>query len=246
MFSGGMSALVVVLLSAVLSPVPAPLASSQEQCAVTTTEVTWGFKESFRSYISGTIALGTWSTSGDVGYETPVFSFSGGTGSLSPERDAGEVAYQGEIRFEGHGGILSTSLANPRIVFLENREATLFFDVSGDTMDLIQVDQANIEFATIKWSRGDETLDVSSGVWQIDNATVILNLAGATAFGTYASGEILDPMNLTVSVTPDCFQQSGVPALWWALGVLGVVALGAGAFVVLSQRGSKSPEPEHQ
>ena len=45
-----------------------PATAPEGACEVREVTITWGFKESFRSYISGAIAEGSWQTSGDVGY----------------------------------------------------------------------------------------------------------------------------------------------------------------------------------
>src|SRR3546814_3461048 len=52
-------------------------ASPATACDVVGGELSWGFKESFRAYISGSIAAGEWTTSGGATYETPSFGWSG-------------------------------------------------------------------------------------------------------------------------------------------------------------------------
>lgn len=215
------------------------------ECQVLESEVTWGFKESFRSYISGAIALGQWTTSGDVGYETPAFIFSGGSGTIAPDRRSGSVAFEGELLFEGHGGILRTSLADPTLIFEGQRQATLVFDVTGDTMDMVSVSADDVEFVTLTWSAGDERLDVISGEWVITGAEATLSAAGSEAFGTYPAGEIFDPLDMRLLVTPSCFSEPGLNP-WWVAGGVMVAALAGGVLVWVTARGRKSPERERQ
>lgn len=237
------SALAVSALVA-LSSTPAAL-MAEGQCQVLESEVTWGFKESFRSYISGSIARGQWTTTGDVGYETPAFSFSGGEGAIAPDRTSGGVAFEGELLFEGHGGILRTSLANPTLVIDSGRSATLVVDVTGDTMDMVSVSAEDVEFVTLEWSAGDESVDVATGEWLVTGAQATLTGAGSESFGTYPEGEPFDPVDIRLLVTPSCLTAGGLNPWWVAGGVLGLALLGGGT-VWITARARKSPEQEHQ
>ena len=215
--------------------------SEPRSCVVEDVSVAWGFKESFRSYLSGAIALGEWTVSGDVSYETPLFGFSGGSGEIAPDRSSGDIGFSGQMRFVGHGGILNTSLADPRLVFLGDREAALYFDVTGDTMDFVFVETKDVDFVRVRWSRFAETLDRRSGVWEVTNATVTLTPTGSGAFGTYLAGEVFDPLSFRVQVAPGCLDQG---FSWWWIpgGVVGLASLG-GAVWAITRRGRKSPEP---
>ncbi|MFM1953132.1 MAG: hypothetical protein RL187_341 [Actinomycetota bacterium] len=212
-------------------------------CDVQEVSVTWGFKESFRSYISGSIAQGTWAVSGDVGYDIPHFTFTGGEGYVLPDRGSGTIEFDGELLFEGHGGILETSLSHPTIVFHGSREATLFLDVVGDTMEEVSVNQTDVPFALVSWSRDQESVDEESGHWVVEQAQVTLSDEGSDAFGTYPAGEDMDPLSLELSVEPGCL--SGSEFAWWIPG--GAVALAALAASVGAaiRRGRKSRELEH-
>jgi len=214
-------------------------------CQVQESEVSWGFKESFRSYISGAIALGQWTTSGDVDYTTPVFIFSGGEGAIAPDRRSGSVAFEGELLFEGHGGILRTSLTDPTLTLQGPRQATLVFDVTGDTMDMVSVSTDDVEFVTLEWSAGDESLDIATGEWLIRGAKATLTTAGSDAFGTYPSGEEFDPLDLRLVVASSCFTESAVNP-WWVAGGIGGLALVGGGVVWITARARRSREPGHQ
>ncbi len=214
-------------------------------CQVQESEVSWGFKESFRSYISGAIALGQWTTSGDVDYTTPVFIFSGGEGAIAPDRRSGSVAFEGELLFEGHGGILRTSLTDPTLTLQGPRQATLVFDVTGDTMDMVSVSTDDVEFVTLEWSAGDESLDIATGEWVVTGAKATLTTSGSNAFGTYPAGEEFDPLDLRLVVASSCFTESAVNP-WWVAGGIGGLALVVGGVVWITARARRLREQGHQ
>ena len=111
-----------VLGGVVVPSTPATAATTADEagCTVSDAELVWGFKESFRAYIDGAIAQGEWTTSGDASYATPLFTWSGGAGGTEPD-DALVVEFSGAVRFTGHGGVLDTTIENPRLVIRGDR-----------------------------------------------------------------------------------------------------------------------------
>jgi len=215
----------------------APASVPEGACEVKDVSITWGFKESFRSYISGSIAQGSWEASGDVGYEIPHFTLTGGTGHVNAARDEGIVAFEGGIVFSGHDGILETSLQNPELIIIGSREATLMFDVTGDTMEEVSVNQPDVPFATVTWGRGAENVVPSDGVWSVEGAQVVLTQQGSDAFGTYPAGEKMDPLSFRFEVAPGCLEEG---AIWWIPGGMAALAVGASALALAIQRGRRS------
>ncbi len=220
-----------------------PSALPEGACQVEDVSITWGFKESFRSYISSSLANGSWEVSGDVGYEIPEFTFTGGSGFVAPNRAGGEVAFTGGLVFSGHDGILETSLENPELVVVGPREAILILDVTGDTMEEVSVNQQNVAFAAVTWDRASETVAADQGVWSVVDAEVTLTAAGSKAFGTYPAGAVMDPMSFELSLTPGCLEE-GNSRVWWIPGGVLAIAMGAGALVFANRRGRKSRGPE--
>ena len=215
----------------------APASVPEGACEVQDVSITWGFKESFRSYISGSIAQGSWEASGDVGYEIPHFTLTGGTGHVHAARDEGIVAFEGGIVFSGHDGILETSLQNPELIIIGSREATLMFDVTGDTMEEVSVNQPDVPFATVTWGRGAENVVPSDGVWSVEGAQVVLTQEGSDAFGTYPAGEKMDPLSFRLEVARGCLEEG---AIWWIPGGMAALAVGASALALAIQRGRRS------
>ncbi|HEV8012484.1 MAG TPA: HtaA domain-containing protein [Pontimonas sp.] len=223
-------------LASVVGVVPSVV--PEYACQVEDVSITWGFKESFRSYISSSIANGSWEVSGDVGYEIPEFTFTGGSGFLTPDRSRGEVGFTGGIVFSGHAGILETSLQNPELVVTGPRNATLVLDVTGDTMEEVSVNQQDVDFAQVTWDGSLETVDSDQGVWRVVDAEVTLTQEGSEAFGTYPAGEVLDPMSFTLSLTPGCLEDAR-PSIWWIPGGVVAIAAGLSALALAIRRGRK-------
>lgn len=170
-------------------------------CPVDDAALTWGFKESFRSYISGSIAHGAWEVADGATYEVPSFGFASGAGSYDAATSTGELAFAGSIRFTGHDGLLDTTVSNPVVRFVDADTAIIVLDVAGVTQDGADVDQAGVEF--VELDLGAATVTNDGGAISIEGAPATLLPAGAAAFGTYESGEAFDPVTLAFT-TPDC------------------------------------------
>ncbi|WP_170154359.1 HtaA domain-containing protein [Protaetiibacter intestinalis] len=177
-------------------------AASTLPCTASDASLVWGFKESFRAYIDGSIANGEWTTEGDVAYATPVFTWTGGSGGAD-EDGALDVQYSGSVRFTGHGGVLDTTVANPRVV-IDGDRAVLLLDVTGTTQEGEAVSQTAVEFAELDLSGVERTVEGDEVTWADIPAT--LTAAGAAAFGTYPEGEELDPVTITATVESGCVE----------------------------------------
>lgn len=210
-----------------------------EGCAVEASSLTWGFKESFRSYLSGSIANGEWTVADGATYETPTFGWTAGEGTYDPATGEGVLAFQGSIEFTGHGGILDTIVANPVIEFVDADSAVLLLDVSGTTQDGTPVDAADVEFADIDLAAATVTQD--GAVLTVTDAPATLSAPGAAAFGTYPAGEQLDPLSFTMTLDETCVAATPFAPLetgssdlgWLAWLILGVVVLGVAAGVAI-------------
>ena len=182
-----------------VTPAAAPAAS--ETCTVDVATIEWGFKESFRSYVSGSIANGEWTVSDGASYETPSFAFAAGAGDYNPANSTGLISFPGAITFTGHGGILNTSVANPRLKFIDAATAVLVLDVTGTTQDGVSIDSTGVQFATLDLSKASTLTD---STLTITKAPTVLTGAGAEAFGTYEEGEEFDPLDASITIADDC------------------------------------------
>lgn len=204
----GIVALALVPTAFAVPAAAATSAPSAAACTVTSADAVWGFKESFRAYLSGTIAQGQWEVAGGAGYETPNFSWTGGTGEYDPQTQTGAVAFPGGIRFTGHGGLLDTTVENPTLVFTGPGAAQVLFDVSGVSMEealsggteakaLTQVPFIDVDLSAATIDSSGDALTITAA-----GAPTTITAEGYAAFSNYETGSAFDPISITV--TADC------------------------------------------
>lgn len=179
-------------------------------CEVTAGSLAWGVKESFRAYISGSIANGSWETGDGASYETPLFTWSGATGSIDPATGEGSVSFTGSVHFTGHDGVLDLTLANPTIEFDGDGKAALLLDARSTDMEGEVALDAKQEWV------GDvivpDQLPVSNSALAADKLPTTLTNSGAKAFaGFYEGGADLDPIALDVQFA-SCDDANGAAA----------------------------------
>lgn len=202
-------ALAALLAVSALALLPAaPAAAQAPGCEVDAATLTWGFKESFRAYIDGSIANGEWTVADGATYETPAFGFAAEDGRLDPRVMQGSVDFPGSVRFTGHGGILDTTIANPALLFRADGKAFLLLDVRGVTMEGDDVAMASTLFVELDLTGQD--LAPVDGIVTLDEAPTTLTADGALAFPNYPAGEAFDPVSATIDVGADC-DLSGLP-----------------------------------
>jgi len=224
-------------------------AAEQVGCLVDGAVLDWGFKESFRAYIDGSIANGEWTTADGATYETPLFSWAAGAGGYDAGTGEADLAFTGSVRFTGHGGVLDTTIANPRVV-IDGARAVLLLDVSGTTQSGQPVAQTGVEFAELDLAAAER---VGGGdLVAFTGIPATLTAAGAAAFGTYPEGEALDPVDLSITLDPACLEPavavdepptegatenaSAASPLPWIIGALVLLLLVAALIVIVMRR----------
>jgi len=227
------------IMFAALALVASLVAAPASSCVATDGGFEWGFKESFRAYLSGSIANGEWTTEGGIGYETPVFTSDALAGSVALAPLAGELAVDGALRFTGHEGILDTTVSNLRLELADPQRLALIVDVRGTTQEFVEVDTADVLFATgdlaaAEWTAGEDGLLIAG-------IPLTLTAEGAEAFGTYPEGEALDPLDLRLTTTPACAEQAIAAranggGMLVPLLIVGLVVVAAAASVLVHLR----------
>ncbi|WP_025134740.1 HtaA domain-containing protein [Leucobacter sp. PH1c] len=256
--------------AATAAPLPATVPAA-EACTIDTATLTWGVKERFRSYVSGSIANGEWTVSDDMRYETPSFIWDAASGSVSSGLDAGTIAFTGAIHFTGHDGMMQLDLSDPAIEFADDDSAYLLLSIgstdtaaSGGEAVAERVRAAKIDLSGAV-TAGDGSLEISGAVPRF-------TVEGAAAmngdYGSYVTGEDLDPITLTATVSgcelgasvaeprpePTATAEPGQPAPvepeaapqvpWVPIAIAGVALLVIGVTGGMLIAGRKPKQPE--
>lgn len=180
-----------------------------DACVATGSDLRWGFKESFRSYVSGTIANGDWSTRGGAGYTTPQFTWARGTGRFDERTRTGSVAFPGTVEFTGHEGKLNTTVSNPE-VRIEGDRALVVLDVRGASMDAAMdgrddtTSYPGTPFVEVDLSGADVETDDGRTTITVKDAPTALTPQGETAFSNYSAGTAFDPISFTLTARSSC------------------------------------------
>ncbi|MBQ1442355.1 MAG: HtaA domain-containing protein [Renibacterium sp.] len=154
--------------------------------------LTWGVKDSFRSYLTGAIARGSITVSGGAsGVDRYTFPQSGAS-SWNPLTGTGRAGYRGTVQFYGHSGVLNLSFSDPQISVDSAGSGTLSVSVNGSA----PVGMGSIDLA----AAGKTELD---GGVAYRNAPVTLTAAGARMFSYgssqfYQPGQAMDPVSFTI------------------------------------------------
>ncbi|KQT99479.1 HtaA domain-containing protein [Sanguibacter sp. Leaf3] len=156
--------------------------------------LSWGVKESFRSYIASPIAKGSVTVGGGAtnngtsyGFAQTATTFDGSTGLTT---------FAGSVNFTGHDGALDTTFENLRVRVDSPTAGVLVADARGKSFDTGGAyELLDVELATLALPAPQVDGDVSTWV----SAPAALTAAGAQAFaGFYAAGSALDPVTFSV------------------------------------------------
>ncbi len=184
-------------------------ALAAKSCKATGRDLEWGFKESFRSYVSGSIANGDWTTRGGARYSTPTFIWPEGTGGFDEKKRTGAVAFPGTVTFTGHDGAMKTTLRDPQ-VRLQGDRAVIAMDITGASMEAAMegrddtTTRRGVPFVTV--DLGDAKVSTKGGRTTITatEAPTELTAKGEAAFSSYTEGTAFDPVSFTITAKSDC------------------------------------------
>ena len=153
----------------------------------------WGVRDSFRNYVRGGIANGSWELNG-TSYSSDAFNWSNGTGTFKGGK--GSISFSGSVRFTGHHGILDTTIANPRLE-INGNSGTLYAtmnsnDPSGKATNYGEVALLKVDFSG---------LQSSADAVSVNGAATTLTAEGAKAFaGFYDAGKDMAPLSFSAAI----------------------------------------------
>ncbi|TDV38673.1 HtaA domain-containing protein [Actinophytocola oryzae] len=170
-----------------------PTTTPEQPAGVTNARLDWGLKQSFRNYVRGPIAHGSWTLDGVTGefrWETVTSAeYEAGTG--------GQVAFSGGVRFTGHDGQLDLTISQPQVRFADG-SAELVLDVRSKSLETGEFTELDdVVFATL----GTAAPTVADGVVTYTALPAKLTAEGAAGFaGFYDAGADLDPVTVTIAL----------------------------------------------
>ncbi|MFI7386700.1 HtaA domain-containing protein [Streptomyces sp. NPDC049813] len=155
--------------------------------------VDWGVRRTFREYVTGDIARGTWRLGDGAQDGGALFRFPKGKGTYDRKKQSLDGAFTGSVRFTGAHG-LELTLADPAVT-VAGGTGTLRADVTRGHKTA--KDTPLVTF-TVK------SLAAKDGLVRVDEAPAVLTAAGARAFGgMYQKGAAMDPVSLAVALDAD-------------------------------------------
>ena len=188
---------------------------SEDACVATGRDLTWGFKESLRSYVSGSIAGGEWTTKGGATYSTPNFEWAKGKGTFDEKTRTGAVKFAGGIAFTGHDGKLNTTVSDPEIR-LEGDRALLVLDAKGATMEAAMDGRddtkaySDVPFVEVDLSKAEVETKGGKTTITASKAPTTLTKEGEAAFSNYEEGTAFDPVSFTITARSSCLSPDKV------------------------------------
>ncbi|WP_198586864.1 HtaA domain-containing protein [Glycomyces xiaoerkulensis] len=144
----------------------------------------WGVRTSWRDYVSGDIAAGSWEATGGALDGGAVFRFVDGEGRT--DGDDFELAFRGAVTFTGTD--LDLTIADPTVTAADG-QGVLSATIDGERTDLVGFEAELSE-------QGD--LLVAQDV-----PTVLTTEAVDVFAGFYQAGSEMDPLSIAVPLTSD-------------------------------------------
>ncbi|MEV7325013.1 HtaA domain-containing protein [Streptomyces sp. NPDC093970] len=198
--------------SASASASPSPSASASEPAPaegdIADGTLTWGVKESFRTYVVGGVAQGriTASDGATQAAGNGAFTFADATGTYDTDAGTLSAAFEGAVNFKGHesNGTYGLDLT------LSNIRATVDGGKGELTADVTSLGTTTKNVGLADLDAGSADLTPEDDVIGLDDVAATLTEAGAKAFsGYYTAGTELDPVDLSVALTDDAQLPSG-------------------------------------
>ena len=153
----------------------------------------WGVRDSFRNYVRGGIANGSWELNG-TSYSSDAFNWFNGTGTFKGGK--GSISFSGSVRFTGHHGILDTTIANPRLE-INGNSGTLYATMNSNDPSGKATNYGEVALLKVDLSGLQSSADAVS----VNGAATTLTAEGAKAFaGFYDAGKDMAPLSFSAAI----------------------------------------------
>ncbi|MFF7329045.1 HtaA domain-containing protein [Streptomyces sp. NPDC008150] len=162
----------------------------------------WGVKESFRSYVVGSVANGRITTADGATQAAGngPFTFTDASGSYDTDADTLSASFAGSVNFKGHedNGTYGLDLT------LSDVRATLDGGKGELTADVTSLGEKTEDVVLADLEAPSADLTAEDDVVAVDDVTATITGAGAKAFaGFYTAGTELDPVDLALALDDD-------------------------------------------
>ncbi|MFI9787643.1 HtaA domain-containing protein [Kitasatospora sp. NPDC051984] len=162
----------------------------------------WGVRRTFRDYVTGSIAQGSWQLTDGAADGGAFFRWTPGHGTWDAATNTLDASFTGAVHFTGlrQGDTLGLDLtfANPRLTVTDG-QGRLLADVNGRTPDGSTRTSPATELATFPAAE----LKAENGLLTATDLPLTLTTPGAQAFGSlYPTGTELDPLTFAVALDP--------------------------------------------
>ncbi|PSJ27693.1 Htaa domain protein [Streptosporangium nondiastaticum] len=155
--------------------------------------VDWGVRRTFREYVTGSIAQGSWKLTDGAQDGGALFRFPAGKGTYDEAARTLDAAFTGTVRFTGNH--LDLTLSGVKVTAKDGR-GTLAADVASGGGE----PRRNVPLVTFDTSG----LKEKDGLAAVTEAPAELTAEGAEAFaGMYRKGEAMDPVSLAVPLSAE-------------------------------------------
>jgi len=184
-------------------PVPtAPATQAPARGEIVDGTLGWGVKQSFRAYVVGPVADGTITAFGGARQASGngAFTFTRATGTYDTEAGTLFASFDGAVTFKGHeeDGKYALDLT------FSGLKVTLDGGSGRLTADVTSLGEKSEDVVLAELKAKSPALKADGDVITVAGIDATLSEAGAKAFGGfYTAGSALDPVNLSVALTPD-------------------------------------------
>ncbi|MFI9200651.1 HtaA domain-containing protein [Streptomyces sp. NPDC053048] len=191
----------VLAAAATSSPSASPSATPEEKDRhkgeFTGAAVDWGVRRTFREYVTGSIAQGSWKLTDGAQDGGALFRFPAGKGTYDADTGRLDAAFAGTVRFTGKDLDLALSRV---VVAAKDGRGTLSADVTrgggqAERTEKTEKTEKNVPLVSFDTSG----LKEKDGLAAVSQAPAKLTAEGAKAFGgMYQEGAEMDPVSLAV------------------------------------------------
>ncbi len=186
------------------TPSATPTVPADGPQKILSAKLTWGVKESFRTYVLG---AGSITPAGGAAKNGDLFDFALGKGELDAKEQTLNASFEGNLRFQYAAHGIDMTFANPRVT-AAGKTGTLSVDVKNASGS-----KTAVPFATLDLSKADYR--TKNGVLALNAVPAAFTAEGAASFANattgspYKAGDAIDPLTLSVAVDKDATLPSG-------------------------------------